>query len=138
MLIHERGRRVSLGICIRLFRARCTHLAFTTSFMAIHFACVGVSTWRGSDCLAFDGAFRAFIGFLPPTVTVRLEGPPTGEERLNDARHGGSAPPPSKTTHCIRYVFLMWEKTWMTSPAGAIFTTRSVFEPSEFEDALLV
>lgn len=33
---------------------------------------------------------------------------------------------PSKTTHCARYVFLICEKTWVTSPIGVIDRMRNV------------
>lgn len=38
---------------------------------------------------------------------------------------GGSSPPPVNSTHWTRYVFLICEKTWMTSPAGLTCTIRT-------------
>lgn len=39
---------------------------------------------------------------------------------------GGSSPPPFNSTHWTRYVFLICEKTWTTSPAGLTCTIRIV------------
>ena len=56
--------------------------------------------------------------------------PAPGNEVSGLCARGGGPLPPSSTTHCARYVFLMWEKMCRTSPAGTIFTTLRAPAPA--------
>lgn len=94
-----------------------TYFACSTWSSGTHRTTSAVIAFPASESSDASGRFRGL-----PLCTVLVF--PFVDEPDSCRSLGGSSPPPFSSTHWTRYVFLICEKTWTTSPAGLTCTTR--------------